>query len=187
MANNKTNTTASVTAADILALADDPSMQNVCAYHELWELVKKELPRESTYLWNELSTRSVERKIGRFAGKKFFAAHPEYTPSTPAWAGKPKASKDAADPNPPAKQEKPKAKAKVKAPEAPAKQEKPKAKAPTQKEMLANMLATLEQMDKRHAETAKRLDAIEASIAGINAELKGTGKRLNAIDKKLAK
>jgi septal ring factor EnvC (AmiA/AmiB activator) len=53
--------------------------------------------------------------------------------------------------------------------------------------MLANMLATLEQMDKRHAETAKRLDAIEASIAGINAELKGTGKRLNAIDKKLAK
>lgn len=186
MANKNTNT-ASVSAADILVLADDPSMQTAAAYHELWELVKRELPSESTYVWGELKARSIERKIGKFAGKGFFKAHPEYTPSTPAWAGKPKASKAAANPNPPAKQEKRKPKAEVPAPKAPEEPKPAKAKDPTTKQLLAAMTAALVNMDARNQEAAKRLDAIESTLVGINAELAGAGKRLAAIEKKLAK
>ncbi|MBP5462227.1 MAG: hypothetical protein J6Y20_08900 [Lachnospiraceae bacterium] len=185
MANK--NTTTNTTAADILVLADDATMQTAVAYHDMWELAKAELSRDDqAYIWAELSSRSVERKIGHFAGKKFFRAHPEYTPSTPAWAGKSKAPAKA-DPNPPAKQEKRKPKAEVPAPKAPEEPKPAKAKDPTTKQLLAAMTAALVNMDARNQEAAKRLDTIESTLVGINAELAGAGKRLAAIEKKLAK
>jgi hypothetical protein len=168
MKNNNTNTAANtkVTAKGILALADKAEYQTAVAYHEMWELAKAELSRDDqTIVWEGLRDRSVEHKLGHFAGKKFHAAHPEIAPSKPAWAGeakkapaeqeKPKAAKKpSAKKAAPAKQE-----TKPKATKAPAKQEKPKAANDmTTKEALGRIFETLVVMD-------KRLTAIEKKIA----------------------
>ena len=132
-------------------MADKAEYMSAEAYHNLWELGKRNLSREDqTLLWSELSSPSIGRKLGHFAGRKYAAKHPEA--AAPAKQEKTKAKKT------PAKQEKPKA-------ATPAKQEKPKTdapakqeKAPTQKEMLANILVTLNSMD-------RRLTAIEKKLA----------------------
>ena len=161
-----TSATASVIPASavspdaLVALADRAEYMTAEAYHVIWEFAKANLGREDQALvWSELKARSIERKLGHFAGKRYLAKHPDEKASAPAWA-KPKA--DA-----PAKQEKPKAKV------APAKQEKadapakaaPKAKEPTQKQMLANMLLSMDRMEKALASVDKRLTAIEKKLA----------------------
>lgn len=144
---NTENTNNTITVNGLLLLADKAENMNAERYHELWELGKRELSREDqSILWGELSSRSIERKLGHFAGRKYRATHPEA--AAPA-----KQEKKAKAKKTPAKQEKPKTA------EAPAKQEKPaKAKEPTQKEVLANILTTLVSMD-------RRLTAIEKKLA----------------------
>lgn len=160
--SNTTNTAASadITVKGLLLIADKAESMSAEAYHELWELGKRNLSREDqALLWSELSSRSIERKLGHFAGRKYAAKHPEA--AAPAKQEKPAAKKSAAKKSAPAKQEEPAAPAKQekkpapeKKPAAPAKQEK----MPTQKEMLANILVTLASMD-------RRLTAIEKKLA----------------------
>ena len=186
MNTNTTNTTAAAITADaLLALADRPECMSDVGYNTLWETAKAHLSREDhTLVWAELKARSIERKLGHFAGRKFLAKHPDIQPSAPAWA-KPKADAEAA----PAKQEKKPVKAKKaaapKAEAAPAKQEKAPAKAkdPTTKQLLANMLVSMDSMSKGLAKLDARMDALEGKLEGMSAELTGLGKTV----KKLAK
>lgn len=150
---NNTNTIAALTK-----LADDSRYMNADAYNVLWEHGKKaKLSREDlSVLWSELSSRSLERKLGHFAGRKY-SRGTGVVPSEKELPALPEKPAKQAKAEAPAKQEKhpvkpPKAEAKAKAP---AKQEK--AKDPTQKEILANILTTLVSMDKRLSALEKKV------------------------------
>lgn len=155
------NTNTTNTIAALTKLADDSRYMNADAYNVLWEHGKKaKLSREDlSVLWAELSSRSLERKLGHFAGRKY-SRGTGVVPSEkelPALPEKPEKPAKQAKAEAPAKQEKhpvkpPKAEAKAKAP---AKQEK--AKDPTQKEILANILTTLVSMDKRLSALEKKV------------------------------
>jgi hypothetical protein len=155
------NTNNNTTIAALTKLADNGEYMNADAYNVLWEHGKKaKLSREDlSVLWSELASRSLERKIGHFAGRKY-SRGTGVVPSEkelPALPEKPEKPAKQAKAEAPAKQEKhpvkpPKAEAKAKAP---AKQEK--AKDPTQKEILANILTTLVSMDKRLSALEKKV------------------------------
>lgn len=155
------NTNTANTIAALTKLADDSRYMNADAYNVLWEHGKKaKLSRDDlSLLWTELATRSLERKLGHFAGRKY-SRGTGVVPSEkelPALPEKPEKPAKQAKAEAPAKQEKhpvkpPKAEAKAKAP---AKQEK--AKDPTQKEILANILTTLVSMDKRLSALEKKV------------------------------
>jgi hypothetical protein len=167
------NTNTTNTIAALTKLADDSRYMNADAYNVLWEHGKKaKLSRDDlSLLWTELATRSLERKLGHFAGRKY-SRGTGVVPSEKELPALPE------KPEKPAKQAKAKAVAELnreqnaankftnigeaeiakKLAETPAKQEKAKkAKDPTQKEILANILTTLVSMD-------KRLTAIEKKV-----------------------
>lgn len=155
MKNTDTTTTSAVTVESLLKQATEPSKQNAIAFHDIWELGKRNLSvADQSRLWDGLT---AIRK-NDFAGKKFLKAHPEYAPSTPAWAKAPAEPKHPIPaPKAPAKQEKSKSK------KAPAKQEK--TKEPTTKEALARIFETMAGMDKTMRSMDKRLSAIEKKLA----------------------
>jgi len=121
--------------------------------HELWLEAKQALDREdSLAFWALLKE---QRGKNDFSGKPWRKAHPEAPVEAPAWVKAP------AEPKHPIPA--PKAKAKA----APAKQEKAapaKApKEPTQKQMLASILVTLDSMDKSLKALDKRVAKLEKS------------------------
>lgn len=159
MKNTNTNNTAAntTTVEALLKQATEPSKQNAIAFHELWEEGKRSLSvADQARLWDGLT---AIRK-NDFAGRKFFKAHPEYAPSTPGWAKAPKEPEKHPIPAPkaPAKQEKPKA-------DKPAKQAK--AKEPTTKELLANMLTSMNALDQSMRSMAKTLDSMDKRLAKL--------------------
>ena len=156
MKTNTTNTTLATLTNRITAIhtADEA--------HELWIEAKRDLSREdSLAFWALLKE---QRGANDFSGKPWRKAHPDAPAEAPAWVKAPNPEKHPiAAPKAPAKQEKAPVKAKAKA--APAKQEKApaKAKEPTQKQMLATILVTLDSMDKSLKALDKRVAKLEKS------------------------
>lgn len=142
--------------------------------HELWLEAKRTLDREDQLaFWALLK----EQRDGKndFSGKPWRKAHPDAPVEAPAWVQAPaKPKHPVAPPKAPAKQEKA-APAKVKA--------SPKAKEPTQKQMLANMLASMDGMDKAMRKLDSRMDSLEGKLDCLSAEIAGIGMTV----KKLAK
>jgi len=127
--------------------------------HELWLEAKQALSREdSLAFWALLKE---QRGKNDFSGKPWRKAHPDAPVEAPAWVKAPAEPKHPVSaPKAPAKQEKAEA--------APAKQEKSasaKAKEPTQKQMLATILVTLDGMDKSLKALDKRVAKLEKKSA----------------------
>ena len=129
--------------------------------HELWLEAKQALSREdSLAFWALLKE---QRGKNDFSGKPWRKAHPDAPVEAPAWVKAPAEPKHPVPaPKAPAKQEK--------AEVAPAKQEKKAASAkapkePTQKQMLATILVTLDSMDKSLKALDKRVAKLEKKLA----------------------
>lgn len=136
-----------------------PTIRTAEEAHELWLEAKQALEREdSLAFWALLKE---QRGKNDFSGKPWRKTHPEAPVEAPAWVKAPaKQEHPVPAPKAPAKQEK----AKV----APAKQEKKPApakapKEPTQKQMLATILVTLDSMDKSLKALDKRVAKLEKS------------------------
>ena len=163
MANNNINTLSAITAeAQRIAAAHaaSPDPANVNAYHELWENAKQCLSRdEQAQLWECMKPKASG--IDRFAGKKWRADHPD-APASPM----PKYVTDAQAERKAKAAEKAKKPA-AKKPAQPKAESKPAAKdkAPTQKDVLAALLVSMNKLDRTLSSMDKRLAAVEKKLA----------------------
>lgn len=160
MTNNINTLSAMIAEADRIAAAHkaQPAPKHVQAMHDLHENAKQALSRdEYAALWEHI--KPANSGVKDFAGKGWRRNHPD-APASPM----PKAITEAQEKRKAEKAAQPKAEKKPAA-KAPAKPKAPaKDKQPTQREMLANLLVSVNAIDRRLDSMDKRLTAIEKKL-----------------------